>query len=128
MATDAGFIGIFGIRQERNQDNPLFYRIRRDVPLADEEATAKEEGSTSFRPERSQVVHAQENAFWALTQGHLRKYLLTTNDAKGPRLVEQWRQSLLLGSPLHGSQIWRQAVAGVSGQGPAASDEGEEIL
>src|SRR5207302_7939534 len=115
-----------GIQQERNQDNPVFPKIHRDVQLADEEAAGKEEGGKAFRPERSQVVHAQENAFWVLMQGRLHKYLLTIDRAKGAQLVQQWRQQMPLGSPLHDSQVWRQVLAPVPGQ--VGGDDGEEIL
>jgi outer membrane protein assembly factor BamB len=111
LATDAGMFDLFGIRQLRNQDAPLFHVLHEEVRAA----TVRERpalplpdgrGSSSLqRRGRSQVVHVQENDFWVLAQGRLQRLRLTFDRQKGPHVVAVWEQAVPLGSPLHVSQV-----------------------
>src|SRR5262249_52354241 len=76
-ATDAGLLGLFGIRQPRNQDSPLF-------PLLPPDKVRLGEGGG--RPGRAQLVHAQERDFWVLANGALQKWFLSFARQDGPRL------------------------------------------
>jgi outer membrane protein assembly factor BamB len=100
--TDAGMLGLFGIVQAHNKDDPLFPLVR--VPDAEEGTIELMPGSGAARG-RAQVVHAEGDDLWVLARGRLMRYLLTINDA-GPRAVpyKSWGGGLELGSPLHASQ------------------------
>jgi outer membrane protein assembly factor BamB len=113
QATDAGRLGLFGVRQLRNQDNPVFALIRvekdaKAIALGNAEDLFPGElslGGAGAHPGRAQVVHVHENAFWVLAHGTLQKWLLAFDREKGPKLVSLWSSQLRLGSPLHESQI-----------------------
>jgi outer membrane protein assembly factor BamB len=99
--TDAGVLGMFGIVQKDNKDDPLFPLVR----LKDqEEGTVALTGQAAGRG-RAQVVYARENDFWVLARGRLLHYTWNLGPA-GPRVVPdtRWAQPLDLGSPLHESQ------------------------
>ncbi|HXG10005.1 MAG TPA: PQQ-binding-like beta-propeller repeat protein [Gemmataceae bacterium] len=99
LITDAGVLSLFGIRQLRNQDNPLF-------PLVPEVSSPIKEPEIGVnRRGRAQVVHAQENDFWVLAQGRLQRMQLTFDRRTGPRVIPVWDEPLVLGSPLHVSQV-----------------------
>jgi outer membrane protein assembly factor BamB len=99
--TDAGVLGLFGIVQAANKDDPLFPLVR--VPGADE-GSVELPGGGSARG-RAQVVHAQGDDLWVLARGRLLRHSLTLTE-KGPKVVphSEWGQPLDLGSPLHESQ------------------------
>jgi outer membrane protein assembly factor BamB len=99
LVTDAGALGLFGIRQPRNQDPALF-------PLVRDEGVPSGGAAGAARPGRSQVVACRGDDLWVLVRGGLQKLSLAMDPAKGPRLAVDpaWQQPLALGSPLHGSQ------------------------
>jgi hypothetical protein len=103
FVTDAGVLGLFGVKQAHNDDSPLFPLVRTDSQppgLVDLPGDPIARG-------RAQVAHALENDLWVLAEGRLQRQQLTFDRQAGPRAVPHpsWSQALALGSPLHESQI-----------------------
>jgi hypothetical protein len=96
LVTDAGVVGLFGIRQIRNQDSALFPLVSGEVRV---------EGSTAAG--RAQVVHCQGADLWVLAHGGLQKLSTVLYSTSGPRVTVDpvWKEALPLGSPLHQSQV-----------------------
>src|SRR5207244_3621113 len=92
QVTDAGRLGLFGIRQVNNDDPDLFLETRQGIPL---KAERTHRG-------RAQVVHVADDDLWVLAQGEL---LYLHFDRYGQRLADLWPKPLPLGSPLHASQV-----------------------
>jgi outer membrane protein assembly factor BamB len=112
--SDAGRLGLFGIRQVRNDDRSLFAL----VPPPASEPPAVREGHTDIdlaellggpaaevSRERSMVAHVQGDEFWVLAQGQFQRLALGLSGKKGPRASPLWESPLRLGSPLHGPQV-----------------------
>lgn len=91
QVTDAGILGLIGIKQVRNQDKDLFLETKNELTLP----------SHSTGTGRAQLVHVVEDDIWALIQGELQ---LLHFDLYGQRVVPLMNP-LPLGSPLHGSQL-----------------------
>jgi hypothetical protein len=105
LATDAGVIGLFGIRQKNNRDKLLF-------PLLDKEFVL--EGRDDSRPVgRAQMVYFDESNFWVLAHGELHRLQLTLGQG-GWQLSRLWDTPVSLGAPLHAAQV-----------GPAPGGRGE---
>src|SRR5439155_13383598 len=92
FATDAGMLGLFGIKQIRNEDPELYPELQKDFRL----------GRESTQPRRAQVVHADEQDFWVLADGDLQRLQL---DKFNQKMIPLWLQPLHLGIPLHASQV-----------------------
>jgi outer membrane protein assembly factor BamB len=100
--TDAGVLGLFGVVQARNKDEPLFPLVR--VP-EQEEGSMELTGLGTARG-RAQVVFARGDDLWVLARGRLLRYWLTLNGQAGPRAVPAPGFAPLdIGSPLHDSQM-----------------------
>jgi outer membrane protein assembly factor BamB len=103
LATDAGQLGLFGIKQPQNQDSPLFplVRVKGQPPGVVDLAGSEADRGTS------QVVHALENDLWVLARGRLQRQRLTLEEKDGPRAIPdpRWQEPLPLGSPVHESQM-----------------------
>lgn len=97
LATDAGLLALYGIRQKSNRDELLF-PLRKDDYRLDNEDRA--------RRARALVVHADADNYWVLTAGKLHRLQTTFTAAAGPGLVERWPQPLDLGAPLHAAQTF----------------------
>ena len=97
LVTDAGVLGLIGIHQKNNVDPPIFPLLGRDAPPV----------TTPQAPARAELVHAEENGFWALVGGRLQHWRLGLDRRVGPKLTPAWRSSVALGSPIHASQISR---------------------
>jgi hypothetical protein len=111
LATDAGMLGLFGIRQQHNDDPPLFARIEllnvgRELLPGEVDLfpapRAEAHLENALRAGRAQVVPVDESDFCALVRGQLQRYHF---DAFGQKLCPLWPGPLRLGSPLHGSQF-----------------------
>ena len=104
LLSDAGELGLFGILQAQNLDPPLFPLLRTKdcrVPgVMDLLKTDRPRG-------RAQVVHTAGNDLWLLVGGQLQRWQLLFDSKIGPQLVPhpQWNPQLILGSPLHESQV-----------------------
>jgi outer membrane protein assembly factor BamB len=93
LATDAGVLGVYGIQQVRNpEDPPLFPLLRDEIQV----------GRDSSRTVRAQVVHASENDFWILARGDLQRLQLHLYKERAESL---WENALPLGSPLHAAGL-----------------------
>jgi outer membrane protein assembly factor BamB len=101
--TDAGVLGLFGINQKLNKDDPLFPLVRRPDQ---EEGTIELPGQGVARG-RAQVVFARGNDLWVLARGRLLRYTLALRQQDGPQVLpdSRWERPLDLGSPLHESQL-----------------------
>jgi outer membrane protein assembly factor BamB len=100
LLTDAGVLGLFGIRQAQNNDQAVFPLLpggglRLDGLLG---------ASGAFRG-RAEIVQVQGDDLWVLAAGRLQRLRLAWGQKVGPQLVPGWRQPLELGSPLHASQV-----------------------
>jgi outer membrane protein assembly factor BamB len=95
LVTDAGTLGLFGIKQAGNVDDPLFPLLGFDPPAAE----------AARQPLRAQLVHAEEYGFWVLAGGVLQHWRLGLDRAKGRMLAPVWGEGVLLGSPLHPTQV-----------------------
>jgi tetratricopeptide (TPR) repeat protein len=102
LATDAGAIGLFGIKQLGSSDSPLWPMLRDGLRVA-----APPTFAAGTSAGRSQVVSCQGDDLWVLIQGALQKFTMTLSSSAGPRLTVDplWQRPLLLGSPLHRSQV-----------------------
>jgi hypothetical protein len=96
LATDAGSVGLYGVRQLKNSDNALFSLLPKEFRL--------DPGPGEARPGRAQVVHAQGDDLWVIAHGTLRHLQLNFDPVEGQKLFDRWKEPLLLGSPMHRSQ------------------------
>ena len=94
LTTDAGVLGLYGINQYQNQDQPLFPMFPREIEL---EGNPKNVG-------RAQVVHIADQDYWALAQGNLQQWRMGLGP-DGLKAAAVWLQPLPLGSPLHAAQV-----------------------
>jgi hypothetical protein len=93
LATDAGYLALWGVRQKGNRD-PLLFPLLND-PFA------VELGPT---PARAQVVRTDAENFWILAHGKLQRVHTTFKPPAGPGLLKRWPHPPALGSPLHEAQ------------------------
>jgi outer membrane protein assembly factor BamB len=98
LVTDAGAIGVFGIKQKGDDDPPLF-------PLVDSPKDDRQSGTDNRATARAQLVHASESGFWALADGVLRHWRLGLTRRGGRQLAPAWTEGKRLGSPLHAAQV-----------------------
>ena len=102
VLSDAGILGLFGIRQLGNRDQALFPMLQPgglDLSrfLQNERELPRERG-------RAQVVHMQGNDLWVLAHGRFQQVHLGWKDASGLQATPGWKTPLPLGSPLHEPQ------------------------
>jgi outer membrane protein assembly factor BamB len=100
LATDAGIVALFGVRQLHTADAALFPLVRHDLSVAGAPAAA---GGHSAR---AQVVSCQGDSLWVLAHGGMQKFSLAWDPKNGRRFVvdRAWQEPLDLGSPLHAAQ------------------------
>jgi outer membrane protein assembly factor BamB len=118
--SDQGRLGIFGIRQANNKDQPLFpllsaggIHLTPFLGLSPASKDAPTPGARALRG-RSQVVHAQGDDLWVLAEGQLQRIDLGWDSQHGRRAMTGWDRPLALGSPLHESQITEEVRRGRS--------------
>jgi hypothetical protein len=99
LATDAGRLSLFGIRQPGNRNDPLLFPL-----LKEPYSVAGGAGSA-----RAQVVHADANGYWVLMGGRLQRLDAVLRPGSGPDLVSAGPEPLELGSPLHATQQFQFA-------------------
>jgi outer membrane protein assembly factor BamB len=95
QVTDAGSFSLYGRRQKGNRDPVLFPMLKDDVLLG---RAASE--STS----RAQIVHGDNDGFWAVAHGRLHHLHAGFSRATGPVLTPSG-SALVVGSPLHEAQV-----------------------
>jgi hypothetical protein len=102
VLSDAGILGLFGIKQPGNQDQALFPLLQPgglDLSpfLPSRKIPARERG-------RSQLVHMQGEDLWVLARGQFQQMQLRMDWIGGPGAMPRWEKPLNLGSPLHEAQ------------------------
>ena len=102
---DTGVLGLFGIRQMRNQNDPPLFPLLPSFHVA----AAAKAGDGG----RSEVVEMQDQDLCVLARGRLERLSLELNAAAGPRLepAAPWHAPDL-GSPLHASQVETHPLGG----------------
>jgi outer membrane protein assembly factor BamB len=120
LVTDAGALGLFGIRQAGTADPALFPLLGRDeksqIPNPKSQIPNKEASSRVWdlgfgiwdfpqRPARAQLVHAEEYGFWVLAGNVLQHWRLGLHRREGLRLTPAWGPGVRLGAPLHAAQV-----------------------
>ncbi len=98
LATDAGWLSLWGIREKGNRDDPLLFRLLRG------------DYAIGSGPGRAQVVHADAEGYWVLSGGRLHRLNPVIRPHSGPDVVAAWPQPPALGSPLHAGQHHRDAA------------------
>jgi outer membrane protein assembly factor BamB len=99
LATDAGLLSLWGIRQKGNRDDPLLFPLlKTPYPVA---------GRSSAR---AQVVHADAEGYWVLVGGKLHRLNAVMRAGSGPDLVAAGPEPMELGSPLHAAEHHENAA------------------
>jgi outer membrane protein assembly factor BamB len=101
VATDAGVLGVFGIKQKNNRDKLFFPIFDKEIRLSHTQGLGQ-----PGRASPAQLVHFDESSFWVLVDGELHRLQMTFGSA-GWKMRELWDPPLALGSPLHASQVDR---------------------
>jgi outer membrane protein assembly factor BamB len=96
LATDAGAIGLLGIRQAGMSDRPL-YSIMEQPRLP--------RSSAPKQAARAQVVHAEEYGYWVLAGSLLQHWRKDLDRRAGLRLIQDRGPGAHLGAPLHAAQV-----------------------
>jgi outer membrane protein assembly factor BamB len=117
VLSDAGLLGLFGIRQAKNKDQALFPLLKPGGLSLDEflrpggqmPGLAPAQGRG-----RSQVVHVNGDDYWVLAHGRLQRLGLAWSEREGPKAVAGWDKPLDLGSPLHESQVAEDPLLGTA--------------
>jgi hypothetical protein len=112
LLSDAGVLGLFGIRQARNADAELFPWLPGGG--LDVSAYLRDEGPWQSVRRRSEVVQVAGDDLWVLAGGRLQRLRLAWGAGVGPEVVRGWPRALPLGSPLHASQVVEDPLAGRS--------------
>ncbi|MFN4261195.1 MAG: PQQ-binding-like beta-propeller repeat protein [Gemmataceae bacterium] len=96
FVTDAGVVGLFGINQAGNHDQPLFPLLAQELALT----------SSEQEPSRAQLVHAEEFDYWVIAGGEVQRLRVGLDRAKGLRAeVLPWDQPVRVGAPVHAAQL-----------------------
>ncbi|MFO0879515.1 MAG: PQQ-binding-like beta-propeller repeat protein [Gemmataceae bacterium] len=105
LLSDAGRLGLFGIRQPNNRDQALFPLLPTgSLDLAE----LLQAGSP--RRGRSEVVHVEGDDVWVLAANRMQRLRLGWGPSLGPRVVPVWEQAVEVGSPVHASQVFENAT------------------
>lgn len=94
LATDAGTLGLWGVRLPGNRD-PLLFSYLEDASFAVDDGAEQT---------RSRLAHSDADNYWVLTRGRMHRLQATFDGAKGPGLLPRWPQPPSLGTPLHACQ------------------------
>lgn len=113
ILSDAGVLGLFGIRQPGNSD-PALFPLLQTGGLDLSRFLRKPERDLPRERGRSQVVHMQGDDLWVLAKGRLQQVHLGWKDTLGPQATAGWKAPLALGSPLHEPQRYVDPKTGLS--------------
>src|SRR5262249_598889 len=113
QVTDAGMLMLLGVKQKRNDDNPLFELVR---PKPNQKGLGidlspflKPKVKADTREDHSRALiagAAEHNIFWILAHGQLQEFQLLLAAKQGPIVRTRWKEAVDLGSPLHGAQFF----------------------
>ncbi len=108
MLGDAGFLGIFGIRQVRNPRDPLLFPMLPEYFNVGPAAAAASDAHS-----RAEVVAVRDRDYWLLAGGELKRLFLEMTAHEGPRMkpMTGW-DSPVLGSPLQATQVEKGSLPG----------------
>jgi hypothetical protein len=102
VVTDAGRLGLFGIRQPENAD-PLLFPLLAPQQGGHRLDLLLPPGGTGRG--RAQVVYARGEDLWIMANGKLQRVQLGWHGMGGRTLLPGWRAPLDLGLPLHAGQV-----------------------
>lgn len=106
VLSDAGILGLFGIKQLGNNDPPLFPLLRKgELDLSSLLLQSAKERDLTRERGRSLVVHMRSNEMWVLAHGRFQQLRLRMTQTTGPEAASIWKAPLDLGSPLHEPQF-----------------------
>jgi outer membrane protein assembly factor BamB len=97
LATDAGAVAVFGVRQPSNRDPLLYPMLAKDYFL-DRPEHSGNPGS------RAELAHFDASNFWVLAHGELHRLRLALGPG-GWTMTKLWSNPVALGGPLHGAQV-----------------------
>lgn len=114
QVSDAGTLALVGVKQKRNEDNPLFPLL---PPSARQKGFASLDLVPLLKPPhkdkererhgRSLIAYAAEpDNFWVLAHGQLQRLRLLLTAKQGPTVRTVWEDAIDLGSPLHAAQLF----------------------
>lgn len=109
LLSDAGVLGLFGIRQRNNTDEPIFPLLNGPEQIAGQPNPGVPLANW-LPPDprgkgRALVAHVQAEDLWVIVHGKLQYLRVGWGAAQGPQIVPGWNQPLEIGSPLHDSQV-----------------------
>ncbi len=105
VLSDAGILGLFGIKQLGNGDPPLFPLLRKgELDLSSLLHQPAKERDLPRERGRSLVVHMRSDEMWVLAHGRFQQLRLRMTQTTGPEAASIWKAPLDLGSPLHEPQ------------------------
>jgi outer membrane protein assembly factor BamB len=109
MLGDAGVLGIFGIRQVRNPQDPLLFPMLPEINVGAAPAAAPDAHS------RAEIVSVRDRDYWLLAGGELKRLYLELTAKEGPRMKPMigW-DAPVLGSPLQATQVTTDSGNGVT--------------
>jgi hypothetical protein len=105
MLSDAGILGVFGIRQPNTNDPELFSQLGRQGVDLRAYLFPQKRDAENLRPGRSEVVQVQGDEVWVAASGQLQRLRLAWQAQSGPKLQAAWSNPLEIGSPLHATQV-----------------------
>ena len=103
MLSDAGVLGLFGIKQSGNSDKALFPLLPGGGLSLSTLLNGADPAPGRIQG-RAEVVQVQGDDLWVLGADHLQRLRLAWNTAVGPQVAPAWKDPLEVGSPLHRSQ------------------------
>ncbi len=101
--SDSAHLGLFGIRQARNPEDPLLFPLIPGPMGVD--LTGLFKRGEHQRRERSLVAHVQGDDLWVLAHGRLQRLEMRLGQRAGPQILARWKKPLELGWPLHAEQV-----------------------
>ncbi len=100
LATDAGLLALYGIRQKGNRDPLLFPMFKQHFQV---------DSGVKGGPAKAMLVHVDAENFWVLINGKLHRVQTAFTAAAGPGLVSRWPQPVHVGAPLHAAEARLEA-------------------
>jgi outer membrane protein assembly factor BamB len=104
LVSDAGVLGLFGVRQPRNPKDPELFPLFPAPPDLGGADLTPFLGPAGKALSRSEMVETDGDDYWVLARGKLLRLRLGLDFAAGPKWTPVWGP-LEVGSPLHESQV-----------------------
>jgi outer membrane protein assembly factor BamB len=97
VLSGTGHLSLFGFRQKGTRDPLIFPFLKQDFVL-----------DAGMSLSRCEIVHADAENLWTMTNGRLQRVEMAFEPMKGPGLVARWAQPIALGRLLHAVQALRE--------------------